>query len=186
MIRSNSCAWRCKFLLPAAALTDGGTVINDPGSLSRSLPGRTIGSSDAAPIRQVGRYQVIGKLGEGAMASVYKAYDPSIDRSLVIKFLHPELCRDAETRNRFLREAKAAGVLSHPNIVTVFDVGEIEGIFHTHAHDDHFAGLPALLASGRRLKYFTTPLVRHSVTRKLSALLSIDEAATRVRVLPLR
>jgi len=113
--------------LPEAALTDGGTVINDPGSLSRSLPGRTIGSSDAAPIRQVGRYQVIGKLGEGAMASVYKAYDPSIDRSLVIKFLHPELCRDAETRNRFLREAKAAGVLSHPNIVTVFDVGEIEG-----------------------------------------------------------
>jgi len=56
------------------------------------------------------------------------------------------------------------------------DVAEIEGIFHTHAHDDHFAGLPALLASGRRLKYFTTPLVRHSVMRKLSALLSIDEA----------
>jgi DNA-binding response OmpR family regulator/CRP-like cAMP-binding protein len=56
------------------------------------------------------------------------------------------------------------------------DVGEIEGIFHTHAHDDHFAGLPALLASGRRLKYFTTPLVRHSVMRKLSALLSIDQA----------
>jgi hemerythrin len=55
-------------------------------------------------------------------------------------------------------------------------VAEIEGIFHTHAHDDHFAGLPALLASGRRLKYFTTPLVRHSVMRKLSALLSIDEA----------
>lgn len=56
------------------------------------------------------------------------------------------------------------------------DVGEIEGIFHTHAHDDHFAGLPALLGSGKRLKYFTTPLVRHSVMRKLSALLSIDEA----------
>ena len=55
------------------------------------------------------------------------------------------------------------------------DVGEIEGIFHTHAHDDHFAGLPALLSSGKRLKYFTTPLVRHSVMRKLSALLSIDE-----------
>src|SRR5262245_15293227 len=65
--------------LPAAALTDGGTVINDPKSLSRSLPGRTIGTSDA-PMRQVGRYQIIEKLGEGAMASVYKAYDPSIDR----------------------------------------------------------------------------------------------------------
>src|SRR6185436_11405442 len=109
--------------LPAAALTDGGTLIIDP---ARSLPGRTIGSTEA-PARQVGRYQVLEKLGEGATASVYKAYDPSIDRQLVIKFLHPELCRDDETRNRFLREAKAAGVLSHPNIVTVFDVGEIEG-----------------------------------------------------------
>lgn len=55
------------------------------------------------------------------------------------------------------------------------DIGEIEGIFHTHAHDDHFAGLPALLASGRRIKYFTTPLVRHSVMKKLAALTSIDE-----------
>lgn len=55
------------------------------------------------------------------------------------------------------------------------DVGEIEGIFHTHAHDDHFAGLPALLSSSRRLKYFATPLVRHSVMRKLSALLSIED-----------
>lgn len=67
-----------------------------------------------------------------------------------------------------------------PNILDTLkslgiDVGEIEGIFHTHAHDDHFAGLPALLASGRPMKYFSTPLVRRSVTRKLSALLSIEE-----------
>ena len=67
-----------------------------------------------------------------------------------------------------------------PNILDTLkslgiDVGEIEGIFHTHAHDDHFAGLPTLLASGRPMKYFATPLVRRSVTRKLSALLSIDE-----------
>ena len=68
-----------------------------------------------------------------------------------------------------------------PNILDTLkslgiDIGEIEGIFHTHAHDDHFAGLPALLQSGRRMKYFTTRLVRHSVMRKLSALLSIDDA----------
>jgi hemerythrin len=55
------------------------------------------------------------------------------------------------------------------------DLSEIEGIFHTHAHDDHFAGLPALLASGRRIKYFATPMVRASVTKKLSALMSLDE-----------
>ena len=56
------------------------------------------------------------------------------------------------------------------------DVSEIAGVFHTHAHDDHFAGLPALISSGARLKYYATPLVRHSVTKKLAALMSIDEA----------
>ncbi|MSQ71867.1 MAG: response regulator [Betaproteobacteria bacterium] len=56
------------------------------------------------------------------------------------------------------------------------DVSEIAGVFHTHAHDDHFAGLPALIASGVRLRYYATPLVRHSVTKKLAALMSIDEA----------
>ena len=55
------------------------------------------------------------------------------------------------------------------------DLSEIEGIFHTHGHDDHFAGLPALILSGHRIKYFATPLVRASVTKKLTALMSIDE-----------
>lgn len=68
-----------------------------------------------------------------------------------------------------------------PNILETLkslgiDVGEIAGIFHTHSHDDHFAGLPALLASGRPMKYFATRVVRESVMRKLSALLSIDES----------
>jgi serine/threonine-protein kinase len=75
----------------------------------------------------VGRYQILEKIGEGAMAAVYKAFDPSINRPLAIKFLRENLCVDPEYRSRFLREAKAAGMLSHPNIVTVFDVGEIEG-----------------------------------------------------------
>ncbi len=55
------------------------------------------------------------------------------------------------------------------------DISEIAGIFHTHAHDDHFAGLPSLILSGHKIKYYATPLVRHSVTKKLSALMSIDE-----------
>ncbi len=67
-----------------------------------------------------------------------------------------------------------------PNIIQTLSslgigVNEIEGIFHTHSHDDHFAGLPALLRSDHRIKYYATPLVRASVTRKLSALLSIGE-----------
>ncbi|MEO5340465.1 MAG: transporter substrate-binding domain-containing protein [Magnetococcus sp. MYC-9] len=56
------------------------------------------------------------------------------------------------------------------------DISEVDGIFHTHAHDDHFAGLPALIQSDRRLKYFATPLVRASVTKKFSALMSLEEA----------
>jgi len=74
-------------------------------------------------MHSVGRYQLKETLGEGAMAKVFKAYDPEIDRTLAIKVLRPELLSDGEYRARFLREAKGAGVLSHSNIVTVFDVG---------------------------------------------------------------
>ncbi|MFH2130018.1 MAG: bacteriohemerythrin [bacterium] len=54
-------------------------------------------------------------------------------------------------------------------------VSEIEGIFHTHAHDDHFAGLTTLMRADHRIRYFATPLVRASVIKKLSALVDIDE-----------
>lgn len=107
-------------------LVDERTVLMSHISIGHTLPGGVANVADV-PARQVGRYQIMEKLGEGAMATVYRAYDPSIDRMLAIKFLHRDLCVDAEYRGRFLREAKAAGVLSHPNIVTVFDVGEIEG-----------------------------------------------------------
>jgi tRNA A-37 threonylcarbamoyl transferase component Bud32/HAMP domain-containing protein len=75
-------------------------------------------------MEEVGRYQVDQMVGEGAMARVYKAYDPKIDRTLAIKLLKSHLLTDEEYRVRFFREAKGAGILSHPNIVTVFDVGE--------------------------------------------------------------
>ena len=55
------------------------------------------------------------------------------------------------------------------------DVNEVEGIFHTHAHDDHFAGLTTLARANHRIKYYSTALVRASVTKKLSPLLSISE-----------
>ncbi|MBF0192004.1 MAG: response regulator [Magnetococcales bacterium] len=55
------------------------------------------------------------------------------------------------------------------------DISEVEGIFHTHAHDDHFAGLPALIQTDRRLKYYATPMVRSSVAKKFAALMSFEE-----------
>ena len=75
----------------------------------------------------VGRYEIVDVIGEGAMARVYRAHDPEIGRTVAIKLLKSQLRDDWEYRTRFLREAKGAGVLSHPNIVTVFDAGEQDG-----------------------------------------------------------
>src|SRR5260221_5395874 len=74
-------------------------------------------------MEKLGRYELREIVGEGAMARVYKAYDPEIDRTLAVKLLKSQLADDDQYRSRFLREARAAGVLSHPNIVTIFDVG---------------------------------------------------------------
>lgn len=75
----------------------------------------------------LGRYQIRERIGEGAMAYVHRAYDPNIQRELAIKVLKPELRLNKEYASRFLREAKAAGALSHPNIVTIYDVGVADG-----------------------------------------------------------
>lgn len=78
-------------------------------------------------MRSVGRYQLNERIGEGAMADVYRAFDPEIGRSLAIKLLKPEYRQSEECCSRFLREARAAGALSHPGIVTIHDVGESDG-----------------------------------------------------------
>jgi len=78
-------------------------------------------------LKLVGRYELQERIGEGAMADVYRAYDPSINRILAIKVLKGEFRQNLECAQRFLREAKAAGALSHPNIVTIYDVGEADG-----------------------------------------------------------
>ena len=83
-------------------------------------------SEEAAEIGKFGRYVVVDQVGEGAMAKVYRAHDPEIDRYVAIKVLKDELCVDREYVDRFLREAKAAGTINHPNIVTIFDVGRVE------------------------------------------------------------
>ncbi len=74
----------------------------------------------------VGRYRVEGILGQGAMAVVYAGFDPDIERKVAIKCLHREVAADPAYRHRFLVEARAAGHLTHPHIVTIFDVGETD------------------------------------------------------------
>jgi serine/threonine-protein kinase len=71
--------------------------------------------------RSIGRYEVLGELGHGGMAVVYRARDSQLLREVAVKVLHPHLSSDVESRRRFLREAQAAARLRHPNIVEVFD-----------------------------------------------------------------
>lgn len=73
---------------------------------------------------RVGRYRIDGVLGEGAMAVVYAGFDPGIERAVAIKCLHREVAADPAYRRRFVIEARAAGHLTHPHIVTIFDAGE--------------------------------------------------------------
>ncbi len=75
----------------------------------------------------IGRYTIDMQIGEGAMANVYRAHDPSIGRTVAIKVLKPEFSRDPGIGERFVREARAAGALSHANIATVYEVGEDAG-----------------------------------------------------------
>jgi len=77
-------------------------------------------------MERIGRYQIVRELGRGSMSIVYEGFDGRIDRHLAIKVLRSRFARDVAARQRFLREARAAGGLSHPNIVTVFDVGQAE------------------------------------------------------------
>ena len=96
-----------------------------PGNASFNTPAAVTEGHTDSVVRQVGRYLIQSRLGRGGMATVYKAHDPSIGRDVAVKFLHASLAEDEECRARFLREARAAGGLSHPNIVVVHDVGEI-------------------------------------------------------------
>ena len=78
-------------------------------------------------MQKIGKYEILEILGKGAMGIVYKAQDPDIDREVAIKTIHFEAAyeggEEEEARARFMREAQAAGKLSHPNIVTIYDVG---------------------------------------------------------------
>jgi len=77
-----------------------------------------------------GRYVIVSELGRGAMGAVHRAVDPLIERDVAIKTLLPNLPPEilVEVRERFLREARSAGRLNHPNIVTIYDVGEQDGV----------------------------------------------------------
>ena len=81
---------------------------------------------------QIGRFRVLGELGRGAMGIVYEAADDLLGRPVAIKTINmsADLADRADHEARFLQEAKAAGGLSHPNVVTVYDVGRESDVLY--------------------------------------------------------
>lgn len=89
-----------------------------------------VGNSFHGLMHKIGRYQVEHELGRGAMGIVYRAFDPAIGRRIAIKTIRLDSLGDAQARDvlreRLMREAQSAGILSHPNIVTIYDISEDE------------------------------------------------------------
>lgn len=91
----------------------------DDALLRRQIRAKLFGLEDTPPT--IGRFEIRGRLGRGGMGAVYLAYDPRLEREVAIKLLHREHAAD-----RFEREARALARLSHPNVVTVHDFGQLD------------------------------------------------------------
>ena len=86
------------------------------------LPEKTVISGS---VMRIGRYVLLRKIGEGAMGMVYAAYDEDLDRKVAIKVVHPDYQQSPEFRVRIVREAQALARVSAPNVVQVYEVGEV-------------------------------------------------------------
>jgi len=91
--------------------------------------GRTLDPNADLPDK-IGPYVILSRLGEGGMGVVYKAHHPTLDRKVALKVMRPELANSQRFAGRFLREARIAANVDHPNLVTVYDAGNEDGLLY--------------------------------------------------------
>src|ERR1700682_2312961 len=84
-------------------------------------------SEAISPKTALGQYTIVSKIGEGGMGEVWRARDPRLGRDVAIKILPADFSRHTDRLNRFEQEARATSALNHPNILTVYDIGEHKG-----------------------------------------------------------
>ena len=87
-------------------------------------------AADPRPGDVVAGYRVESRIGRGGMGVVYLAEHQTLRRRAALKIIAPDLADDSDFRERFLREARIAATLTHPNVVTVYDAGEIDGLLY--------------------------------------------------------
>ena len=78
--------------------------------------------------KTIAHYEILAPIGEGGMGVVYRALDTRLGRPVAVKLLSPEGAIDGERRKRFVQEARAASALNHPHIITIYDIGQAEGL----------------------------------------------------------
>src|SRR5262245_55561254 len=99
-----------------------------------------------------GRYQVIARIASGGMGEVFRAHDAVLGREVAVKILHPQFAGDRGFVDRLRREARAAAILNHPNIVGVYDWGTTEGTYFMVMEYVRGTNLRAVLMENGRLE----------------------------------
>jgi hypothetical protein len=148
-------------ILPALVLME---KVKPSEALGQQDPAKA--PADAAPLQQLGDYQILREIGRGGMGVVYEAQQLSLGRHVALKVLPSHALLDPRHLSRFRREAKAAARLHHTNIVPVFGVGEQDGLHYYVMQFIQGLGLDVVLDELRRLRQ---PHDKRTPTERCSA-----------------